>query len=193
MKTIIYTHPSAASFNHEILNRLSNYFSKYDEDFQLIDLYSDGFNPLMSSDEWDQYGKKQPDDELVKKYQRTIDGSNELVFIFPIWWHNMPAMLKGFLDRVMLNDFAYNEENDWKGLMTYIKKITVITTSTVSRDYLMDACGDPVENVFIKRTLTDMGMNTENANWIHFGNINTSTEEEREEFLNNIPALYKEI
>ena len=37
MKTIIYTHPSAGSFNHEILNRLTNYFSKYDEDFQLID------------------------------------------------------------------------------------------------------------------------------------------------------------
>jgi len=192
MKTIIYAHPYAGSFNHEILNRLSNSFSKHDEEFEIIDPYSDKFNPLLTEDDLENYSDGQTNDRLVKRYQRKIAGSDELIFIFPIWWQDMPAMLKGFFDRTMLNGFAYNEDDGWQGQLTYIKKVTVITTSTVTKEYLQNECGDPIQGVFINRTLADLGILPENVKWIHFGEVNTTADETRLRFLNDIPKLYGE-
>ncbi|WP_334331855.1 NAD(P)H-dependent oxidoreductase [Companilactobacillus sp. HBUAS59544] len=191
MKTIIYTHPNAGSFNHEILNRLSNYFSRNDEEFQVIDLYAEKFNPVLSEDDLEIYSQGKSTDSMVKMYQRRIKNSNELIFIFPIWWHNLPAMFKGFLDKVMLSGFAYDESSGWQGLLTNIKKVTVITTSTITKDYLVKECGDPIQGVFINRTLADMGLDAKHSNWIHFGQVNTTTDEKRNEFLDNVVKLYK--
>jgi Putative NADPH-quinone reductase (modulator of drug activity B) len=102
-------------------------------------------------------------------------------------------MLKGFLDKTMLNGFAYNEDNGWKGLLSYIKRVTVITTSTVTKEYLQKESGNPIENVFINRTLVDLGIDAKNVNWIHFGQVNTTTNEAREKFLDDIPELYANI
>ncbi|KRN99921.1 NAD(P)H-dependent oxidoreductase [Companilactobacillus kimchiensis] len=190
MKTIIYAHPYVGSFNHEILNRLSNSFSMNDEEFEVINPYADNFNPLLMGENLETHGQGQTNDELVKRYQRKISASNELIFIFPIWWQNMPAMLKGFFDKTMLNGFAYNEDNGWKGLLTYIKRVTVITTSTVTKSYLQNECGDPIQGVFINRTLADLGITPQNVKWIHFGEVNTTTDKEREKFLEDLPKMY---
>jgi putative NADPH-quinone reductase len=190
MKTVIYTHPYTGSFNHEILNRLTNSFSKNDEEFEIIDPYGDHFDPVLSEEDLKVYSQGKTSDELVKRYQRKIAASDELVFIFPIWWHNLPAMLKGFLDKTMLNGFAYNEDNGWKGLLTNIKKTTVITTSTVTKEYLENNCGNPIQDVFIARTLNDLGIDPQTVKWIHFGQVNTTTDQIRAKFLDDLPDLY---
>jgi len=190
MKTIIYAHPYAGSFNHEIMNRLSNYFSINDEEFEIIDLYADDFDPIMTEKDLQLHSQGKTSDDLVKKYQRRISGSNELIFIFPIWWQSMPAILKGFLDKVMLSGFAYDESKGWKGLLSYIKKVTVITTSTVTKEYLIDHSGDPIQAVFINRTLNDMGIVPQKVNWIHFGEVNTTSDSKRNQFLDELPDLY---
>lgn len=191
MKTIIYTHPNAGSFNHEVLNRLSNHFSRNDEEFQVIDLYAEKFDPVLSEADLALYSQGKSTDPMVKMYQRRIKNSDEVIFIFPIWWHNLPAMLKGFLDKVMLSNFAYDESSGWKGLLTNIKKVTVITTSTITKDYLVNQCGDPISGVFINRTLADIGLDPKHSNWIHFGQVNTTTDEKRNEFLDEVVKLYE--
>lgn len=192
MKTIIYTHPYNDSFNHAILNTMTSYFDSNNEAYQIIDLYKDDFNPVLSSVELQQYSTGKVTDPLVTKYQEMISESDELIFIFPIWWHNLPAMLKGFLDKTMLNNFAYNEDNGWSGLLTYIKKATVITTSTVTKDYLITESGDPIQGVFIDRTLSDMGIDPQINKWIHFGKVNVTTDQIRNEFLHNLSSIYED-
>ncbi|WP_125568392.1 NAD(P)H-dependent oxidoreductase [Companilactobacillus insicii] len=190
MKTIIYTHPYDESFNHAILKTMTDYFDRNNEEYQIIDLYQDSFNPTLSPIELKKFSSGEITDPLVTKYQKMISTSDELVFIFPIWWHNPPAMLKGFLDKTMLAGFAYNEANGWKGLLTYIKKATVITTSTVTKEYLQKESGDPIQGVFINRTLADMGIDPHINNWIHFGKVNITTDEARQKFLKDLPNLY---
>lgn len=191
MKTIIYSHPYTGSFNHAILEKLEQQFSKEGLKYQVIDLYADKFDPVMSVDEMLMYSKGKTDDGLVKKYQGMISSSDELIFVFPIWWHNMPAITKGFIDKVMLNNFAYEESNGWKGLLSYIKKATVITTSTITKEYLVKDCGDPIQGVFINRTLNDMGIDPKNVDWIHLGKVNLITNEERVKFLNDLRFYVK--
>ncbi|WP_125588356.1 NAD(P)H-dependent oxidoreductase [Companilactobacillus jidongensis] len=191
MKTIIYTHPYKGSFNHAILKTMADYFDRNRQEYQIIDLYQDSFNPVLSPIELKKYSTGEATDPLVSKYQKMISNSDELIFIFPIWWHNLPAMLKGFLDKTMLKDFAYNEDNGWRGLLTYIKKATVITTSTVTKDYLKTESGDPIQSVLINRTLSDIGIDPQNNKWIHFGQVNVTTDEARNNFLNNLPTMYE--
>jgi Putative NADPH-quinone reductase (modulator of drug activity B) len=100
-------------------------------------------------------------------------------------------MLKGFFDRVLLSGFAYDESDGWKGLLTQIKKVTVVTTSTTTKDYLVNNCGDPIQSVFIDRTLADIGLNPKNTTWIHFGQVNVTTDENRQKFLIDLIKEYE--
>jgi len=191
MKTIIYAHPYDGSYNHAILTQLTENFDRQHDDYQIIDLYKDAFNPAFTKEELRLFGRGESVDPLVKKYQNMIKDSNELIFIFPIWWYNVPAIVKGFLDKVMLKGFAYDEDEraNTFGKLSYIKKATVITTSTVTKDYLINESGDPIQGMLINRVFDDLNFDT-NTKWIHFGQVNTTTDENRELFLKQLPDIY---
>lgn len=67
-------------------------------------------------------------DPSTARYREIITNSDLLVFIYPIWWSGMPAILKGFIDRVFMRGFAY----EYKGMLPHGllagKKAWIITT-----------------------------------------------------------------
>lgn len=71
--------------------------------------YEGSFNPVYSKEELALFNQGQVLDPSVQKYQQMIKESRRLIFIFPIWWADMPAIVKGFLDKVLLKQFAYVE------------------------------------------------------------------------------------
>lgn len=190
MKTIIYAHPYEGSLNHGILTRLTDYLTQTNQPYQVIDLYQDGFNPRFSKEELRLFSRGETPYPLVKHYQQLISQSNELIFITPIWWYQIPAELKGFFDKVMLRGFAYNEAPEWHGLLTYIQKATVITTATLTKDYLKKESGDPIQGNLINRVFTDIGIDPNQTNWIHLGEANTTSDAVRQQFLTDLPQLY---
>lgn len=192
MKTIIYVHPYPKSFNHAILTRLTEYFDAEHQAYQVIDLYKDEFDPRYSAEELRLFSRGETPYQLVKTYQHLIQQSDELIFITPIWWHNIPAELKGFFDKVMLKNFAYVEEPEWRGLLTYINQATIITTATITKDYLRHKSGDPIQSNLIGRTFADIGIAPAKTNWIHFGEVNLTTDAVRQQFLADLPALYRD-
>ena len=107
--TIIYAHPYDQSFNHGILRRVQQLLDEKGEKYQLIDLYADGFNPAYTKEELALFNQGKALDPLVLHYQELLKTTNRLIFIFPIWWADMPAIVKGFLDKVLLKQFAYVE------------------------------------------------------------------------------------
>lgn len=89
-----------------------------------------------------------------------LKDSDEVVFIFPIWWYSLPAILKGFIDKVMLKNYAYIDgKSGLKGLLTNIKNTTVITTSQAPNWYLKYLVGNPIKKSFINGTLKQVGLN----------------------------------
>ncbi|MGH1343570.1 MAG: NAD(P)H-dependent oxidoreductase [Nannocystales bacterium] len=99
---IIYAHPSADSFNHALLERSRAVLSSSGS-CDVIDLYAQGFDPLLDADE--HHSADAPKDVLA--HQRRIEKADHLVFIYPIWWYDRPAILKGWCDRVLRYGFAY--------------------------------------------------------------------------------------
>ncbi|WP_322536412.1 NAD(P)H-dependent oxidoreductase [Bacillus altitudinis] len=189
MKTIVYAHPWDGSYNHAILTSITEKLETKRETFQVIDLYKDGFNPVFTAEELKHFHKGETPYSLVKDYQEKLKQSTELVFIFPVWWWDLPAMLKGFIDKVMLSGFAFIEDQNTgtlQGLLTNIKKTTVISTSTTDKEYIESEAGNAIQSVFIDRTLADLGIKNESTKWIHFSRVNLTTDEKRKQFLKEI-------
>ena len=132
---IIYAHPSTASFNHAIMETISDELKKSNKDFEVRDLYKIKFNPILSVEDLAaiQNGAVPQD---IKIEQDHIRSAGTLIFIFPIWWSSMPAMLKGYIDRVFSLKFAYDITADGAiGLLKGKKAFLVSTTGASKEDY----------------------------------------------------------
>jgi len=132
---IIYVHPNPASFNHAILETISEELNKKNKNYKVRDLYKIGFNPVLSARELSAIQKGDvPKD--IKKEQNYISKADTLIFISPIWWSAMPAMLKGYIDRVFSLKFAYDiTEEGVAGLLQGKKVFIVSTTGASKEDY----------------------------------------------------------
>lgn len=181
-KTILYVHPWDGSYNHALVKTLTNMLDDRQEEYYLIDLYKDEFNPVLKSEDLALYAKGESQDILVKKYQEILSDTSELVMIFPIWWYEPPAMVKGFFEKVMLKGFSYEEKKTGlKGHLTHIYKTTIFTTGSSPKLYLKWMAGNYIKKVFIGSTMRDVGL--KNAKWHHLGRIKAIPQEKREIFL----------
>lgn len=107
MKTslIIVAHPSSKGFSRKIAQKYKDEFSGNAE---ILDLYDERWQqPFLAFEDMHEY----PENETRKKIQEKIQKADELVFIFPLWWGYMPAILKNFIDQNITAGFAYKYEN----------------------------------------------------------------------------------
>ena len=183
--TIIYAHPYEQSFNHAILQRVRELLESKGEAYKLIDLYSDGFNPAYTKEELALFNQGKALDPLVLHYQEILKKTDRLIFIFPIWWADMPAIVKGFEDKVFLKTLAYNPTpTGIKGCLTQIREAVIITTSTAPTWYLKFFCGNVIGKTMIGHTLKGIGVGS--GRWINFGGMDKSTAQARQSFLDKL-------
>jgi NAD(P)H dehydrogenase (quinone) len=125
----IYAHPQPDSLNARLFvvgrEALSNEY-----DIETTDLYAQGFDPVLSARDFGKplgrsgnlvdlmaeayaAGELPPD---VVEEQRKVASADLLVFQFPLWWYGVPAILKGWFDRVLTNGFAYGPSDPETGL-----------------------------------------------------------------------------
>jgi NAD(P)H dehydrogenase (quinone) len=132
MDLIIFAHPdSKGSHNAAVLRYVKERMKANGVEYKVVDLYADGFDPLIQLVEFDRPLDSGAD--RVREYQELVRGAERLVFIYPVWWYNMPAMMKGFVDRVFTGGFAYefSPGKDGKPRATPLlkgKKAVVINT-----------------------------------------------------------------
>ncbi len=119
MKTlVIYAHPEHKGHCSTILDNV-----KKNIDCEILDLYKIKFNPLLTPQEYAIKPKV-----MFKGIQQKIAKADNLIFIYPHWWGGMPAILKGFFDRVFTHGFAFKFEGDMpEGLLTNKKAIVFKT------------------------------------------------------------------
>ena len=106
---VVFCHPREKSFSAAVRDQFVAGARASGHLCEIADLYREGFNPIMSERDMQQFdGVRMPDDVL--REQERINRADALCFVFPIWWYGMPAMLKGWLDRVWSAGWAY----EWK-------------------------------------------------------------------------------
>jgi NAD(P)H dehydrogenase (quinone) len=125
---ILYAHPNPKSFNHAIRETVQAELQKAGKEVSLRDLYALNFNPVLSANDLAgmMQGKLQPE---VEAEQEFVSSADVIVVIYPLWWAGMPAILKGYIDRVFTEGFAYSINGpDLEGLLKG-KKVLLITTT----------------------------------------------------------------
>lgn len=182
MITIILAHPWHGSFNKAIVDTLVSKYKEEGKETQVIDLHQDNFNPSYNEKDLADYNKGISNDPLVHKYQKMLKNSSELILVFPIWWGTMPASLKGFFDKVMLLNFAFNYENGWTTLLNNINKGTVITTSQSSTEFFRNS----IEGCVIPQMLESIGI--KDTKWYNCENVSKSERSHKTEFLEMLKA-----
>ena len=181
MKTIVFAHPWNGSFNKAILDKVVENLEKTKEKYTIIDLNKDGFNPVMTEKDLELYSQGKSADPLVLKYQEILKNTDELILIFPIWWMSLPAILKGFLDKVMLRGFAYESgKYGIKGLLP-IKSAKMITTAEAPK-ILLSITGFGI--TMKKANLGGIGI--KKTKWIHYSLRVKGKDEDRKEFLEKV-------
>lgn len=186
--TIVFAHPWDGSFNKAILLKVEDKLKAQNKDYQIIDLYKEGFDPVLREQDLALYSEGETSDLLVKKYQEILKNTNELIFIFPIWWYDVPAMIKGFIDKVMLKNFSYiSTKTGLKGLLTHIKKATVVTTSEAPTWYIKWIAGNTIKRTFINVTLKSIGIR--NTKWVNNPNTTSGKRKNREKFLHDLVKI----
>jgi NAD(P)H dehydrogenase (quinone) len=124
---VIYAHPSSKSFNHALLESFTEGLKKAKHEFEVLDLYKERFNPVVSEAEIEAHSKTGVHPDIVV-YQQKIKAADCLAFVFPTYWFRGPAMLEGFIDRVFTAGFAFKYVKSMpKGLLPD-KKAVVIQT-----------------------------------------------------------------
>jgi NAD(P)H dehydrogenase (quinone) len=131
---IIYTHPDTDGYNKEILRVVEEKLKKEQIDYNLIDLYKIKYNAILEKEELYTKGNRFISEENIK-IQNEIKQRDKLIFIYPIWWGTMPAILKGFTEKVFTPRFAYYYENKLPNGLLKEKKAFIFSSSGSPRIY----------------------------------------------------------
>jgi NAD(P)H dehydrogenase (quinone) len=124
---IIYAHPHTKGHNGVILENVKRLLKQRGEKTTIIDLYKTQFNPVLSADElstkYNTFVSKQ-----TTRFQDLIKQSTHIIFIYPTWWQNVPAILKGFIDKIFRDGFSADFSKRIPTPLLKGKRAVLITT-----------------------------------------------------------------
>ncbi len=155
---IFYAHPDKEGLHGYILEELKNNLKEKKQEYEIIDLYEKKYDPILKYEELYSRGRRQID-KTTEYYQNLIKNNRLFVFIYPTWWQNMPAVLKGFFDRVFTGGFGFTYQHGLPVPMLKGKKAAVFSGSGGPRlyGYLI---GNPSTKAVAKHLLAFCGFKT---------------------------------
>jgi NAD(P)H dehydrogenase (quinone) len=192
---IVFNHPYEGSFCNAILNSVSAGLKKANDEIDLIHLDNDKFDPVMRSKDLEAFAKAkygassstQFADPMVLDYKQRLENAEHLVFIFPIWWELMPALTKGFIDKVIFPGITYEYSKTGMGMiskMKRLKRLTVITTMNTPSFFYWLIFGNAIKKAIMTGTFWKIGV--KNRTWISLNMVKFVSEEKRKKWLKKI-------
>lgn len=113
---IVTAHPEPHSLTHRIAAQIGEgvTFSDPGNSFEIADLTAEGFDPRFTEADLAVHRTQAPPPADVAAEQARIDRGDALVLVYPVYWWSMPGLLKGWIDRVFVNGWAYHEGPETK-------------------------------------------------------------------------------
>lgn len=106
---VVVAHPRPESFCKTLVDVAVTALRSAGHEVRVIDLYCEGYQPVMHAEEWRAYRDFTlvPDDTTTR-YVADVQWARQLVFVYPLWWSGLPAILKGWLERTMIPGVAFD-------------------------------------------------------------------------------------
>ena len=189
---IILGHPDPNSFNHAIASAVRDSVIEKGHTVILHDLYSEDFDPLLPKEEIPQ------DADLpafIQQHCEELGRADGIAIIHPNWWGQPPAILKGWIDRVVRPGVAYrfDEGDSGEGVpigLLKAKAVLVLNTSNTPDEREKNVFGDPLELLW-KQCVFDL-CGVKKVTRRMFNVVVTSTQDQREQWLEEVKKLVRE-
>lgn len=150
---VVYCHPDPGSFNAAVRDVILDKLAGQGAEVRVHDLYASGFTPVLTGPEWQGYLNCPGNVDPVAGQVADVRWADTLIFVYPTWWYGLPAMLKGWLDRVLLPDVAFlmpdAAHSNIRPGMLHIKRLGVFTTCGASR-WLTAIVGAPGKRTLMR-------------------------------------------
>jgi len=179
---VIFAHPVetsyAAALHATVLRTL-----RAKHEVRDLDLYADGFDPRLSREERLHYHDTSRNIAPVAKYVELLRWAEAVVFCFPVWCFGLPAILKGFFDRVLIPGVAFDIDGAIvTPMLTHIKRIAAVTTYGRARWLVRVSIGDLPRAHITRYFRWCCGKDTRVRYLAHY-HMNVSTDASRARFL----------
>lgn len=182
---VVIGHPCADSFSHAIAKRAVRGLESAGHEVDTIDLHAVGFNAVLSLDERLAYETDTPIlDPQVAEHVELVQAAQILVFVYPTWWSGLPAMLKGWLERVLVPGVGFTLDattNKIKPGLTNVRRIVGI--STYGSPWLaVKIVNDNGRRVLTRALRMSCGLRTR-VTWLGLTRMDTADAADRNAFL----------
>jgi NAD(P)H dehydrogenase (quinone) len=191
--SVILAHPDRSSFNHAIAHTVVERLENSGHGVFFHDLYEEDFDPLL-------VGRDIPKDaslpEVIRRHCEELGEAEGIVIVHPNWWGQPPAVLKGWIDRVVRPGIAYeflegdSGEGIPKGLLR-AKAAIVLNTSNTTPERERRVFGDPLETIWKNCVFGLCGVTIFHRRT--FSPVVTSTEAERRQWLDDVKAMIDSV
>lgn len=156
---VVLAHPRPDSFNHALARELCAGLGESGHEADLADLYAEGFRPELDAEDFRLFGDggAPPD---IRTYQERVSSARALAFVFPVWWFSPPAMLKGFVERVLFEGFAFRFGRGGRvvGLLSHERALVLNTGGASSAMVQLFGFSKPMDQTFCEWTLKFCGV-----------------------------------
>jgi putative NADPH-quinone reductase len=128
---VVYCHPVEASYGAALHAAVLDGLSSADHEITDVDLYRENFDPVLKREERLKYNDTTSKSEDVRRYTEQLSSADGLVLVYPSWWYGLPAMLKGYFDRVWLPGVAFDLLSHGRigtARLCRLNRIVVVTT-----------------------------------------------------------------
>jgi putative NADPH-quinone reductase len=189
---VLLAHPTPGSFNHAIAETVVNTLEQLGHSGFFHDLYAEGFDPVMPPEEVLGDGV----DPVVREHCEQLTTVDGVIIIHPNWWSMPPAILKGWVDRVVRPEVAYRfvEGDSGEGVpvgLLNARAAIVFNTSNTPEYREQEVFGDPLENLWKTCIFELCGVKEFHRR--NFTVVVTSTEEERKGWLEEAAVLIEKV
>ena len=190
---VILGHPDPASFNHAIAGSVCEALVGSGHTVTFHDLAAEGFDPCLPAEEIPQDGVVS---DMVRRHCDELRAAEGIVIVHPNWWGQPPAILKGWIDRIIRPGVAYRfvEGDSGEGVPVGLldtRAVLVLNTSNTPFEREMQAFGNPLEALW-KRCVFDL-CGVTNVHRHTFRVIVTSSPQQRAEWLREAAEWVREL
>jgi putative NADPH-quinone reductase len=193
---VVFCHPDADSYGAAIRSAAVEALRSAGHELREIDLYAEGFDPVLSADEKRTYlADTAANVRGVQAHVEALRWAEGWVAIYPTWFYGAPAMLKGWLERVWLPGVAFRIATARKrtigGELGNIRLFVGITTSG-SPWWWLKVIGDPGRSLFM-RGLRPLYARHCRMQWLQLHDMNHVSAAEREAFLDRVARTLRAL
>jgi NAD(P)H dehydrogenase (quinone) len=182
---VVHAHPSATSVSRAVCGAAEAGLRDAGHEVTVLHLDDEGFRVAMTAEERRAYHSPQPVlDPVVARHGALVRDAEALVFVYPTWWAAPPAILKGWLERVMVPGVAFHLDEETHKVrpdLRHVRRLVGITTYGSSRLYVR-VLNDPGRRM-VSRALGTLCSRRCRRRWLALYGMDTNTADERGAFL----------